>query len=74
MKNPAILVGLGSGREAWVSVDLSSLRFRVETEGEKDRIETITLAELKTRFPKTATAVAAALAQAVKAGDSATPQ
>jgi hypothetical protein len=73
MNPPPILIGLGSGREAWISIDLSSLRFFVEIEtdslGRKVRRESLSLKELKTQFPRAATAVAAALVQAVKSAD-----
>ena len=51
MKKPTILVGLGSGREAWLSIELDSLRFVLEIENGKRTVETLSLAELKTRLP-----------------------
>jgi len=66
MKKPSILIGLGSGREAWLSIELDSLRFVLEIENGKRTVETLSLAELKDRLPNVAGLVADVLAQAVK--------
>ena len=66
MKKPTILVGLGSGREAWLSIELDSLRFVLEIENGKRTVETLSLAELKTRLPGIAALVADVLAEAVR--------
>jgi len=66
MKKPSILIGLGSGREAWLSIELDSLRFVLETENGKRTVETLSLAELKDRLPNIAGLVAEILAEAVR--------
>jgi hypothetical protein len=66
LKKPTILVGLGSGREAWLSIELDSLRFVLETENGKRTVETLSLDELKTRLPGVAALVADVLAEAVR--------
>ena len=66
MKKPTILVGLGSGREAWLSIELDSLRFVLEIENGKRTVETLSLAELKDRLPNIAGLVAEILAEAVR--------
>ena len=66
MKKPTILVGLGSGREAWLSIELDSLRFVLEVENGKRTVESLSLAELKTRLPGIAALVADVLAEAVR--------
>jgi hypothetical protein len=66
VKKPTILVGLGSGREAWLSIELDSLRFVLEIENGKRTVETLSLAELKTRLPGIAALVADVLAEAVR--------
>ena len=66
MKKPTILVGLGSGREAWLSIELDSLRFVLEVENGKRTVETLSLAELKDRLPNIAGLVAEILAEAVR--------
>jgi hypothetical protein len=54
MKKPTILVGLGSGQEGWLSIELDSLKFFLEIENGKPSVETLSLGELKTRFPNIA--------------------
>ena len=66
MKKPSILIGLGSGREAWLSIELDSLRFVLEIENGKRTVETLSLAELKDRLPNIAGLVAEILAEAVR--------
>ena len=66
MRKPTILVGLGSGQEAWLSVELDSLRFVLETENGKRTTETLSLAELKTRLPGLASLVAEIVAEAIR--------
>jgi len=66
VKKPSLLVGLGSGREAWLSIELDSLRFVLETEERKPTVETLSLSELKDRLPGLTNLVAEVLAQAVK--------
>jgi hypothetical protein len=66
MKKPSILIGLGSGREAWLSIELDSLRFVLEIENGKQTVETLSLAELKDRLPNIAGLVAEILAEAVR--------
>ncbi|WP_165251239.1 hypothetical protein [Paludisphaera soli] len=66
MKKPYLLIGLGSGREAWLSIELDSLRFVLETEDRKPTVETLALSELKDRLPGLTSLVAEVLAQAVK--------
>jgi hypothetical protein len=66
VRNPTILIGLGSGREGWLSIELDSLRFVDEVENGKRTVETLCLAELKARFPNAANLVADALAAAVR--------
>jgi hypothetical protein len=65
MKQPTILVGLGSGREGWLSVDLDSLRFTLEIENGKRTVETLSLADLKSRLPNAAGLVAGIVAGAI---------
>jgi hypothetical protein len=52
--------------EGWLSIELDSLRFVLETENGKRTVETLTLAELKDQLPSIAGLVADVLAQAVK--------
>lgn len=66
MKRPTVLVGLGSGREAWLEVDLDSVRFLLVIENGKRTEEVLTVAELKTRLPRAANLAAEVLAQAVR--------
>jgi hypothetical protein len=66
MKKPTILVGLGSGREGWLSIELDSLRFVLEIENGKRTVETLSLSDLKTRLPNIAGLVAEVLAEAVR--------
>jgi len=66
MRKPTILVGLSSGREAWLSIELDSLRFVLEIENGKRTVETLSLTELKDRLPNITGLVADILAQAVK--------
>jgi hypothetical protein len=66
MKKPTILVRLGSGQEGWLSIELDSLRFVLEVENGKRSVETLSLLELKTRFPNLAVLVAEVLAEAVR--------
>jgi hypothetical protein len=61
-----ILVGLGSGREAWLSFDPESIRFTLEIEGRKPSVDVLSLAELQARFPSVADLVADLLADAVR--------
>ncbi len=66
MKTPTILIGLGSGQEGWLSIELDSLKFVLEVENGKRTVETLSLAELKTRLPNIANLVAEILAEAVR--------
>jgi hypothetical protein len=66
MKQPTILVGLGSGREGWLSIDLDSLRFILEVENGKRTVDTLSLSELKSRLPSVSNLVADVLAEAVR--------
>jgi hypothetical protein len=66
MKKPTILIGLGSGQEGWLSIELDSLKFVLEVGNGKRSVETLSLAELKTRLPNVAGLVAEILAEAVK--------
>jgi hypothetical protein len=66
MKTPTILIGLGSGQEGWLSIELDSLKFVLEVENGKRTVETLSLAELKTRLPNIASLVAEILAEAVR--------
>ena len=66
MRKPTILVGLGSGREGWLSIELDSLKFTLEIENGKRTEEILSLSELKTRYPNIADLVADILAQAVR--------
>jgi hypothetical protein len=64
MKQP-ILVGLGSGHEGRLSVDLGSIRFTLEIEDGKPGVECLTLSELKLRPPNAAGLVAGIVAEAI---------
>jgi hypothetical protein len=66
MKTPTILIGLGSGQKGWLSIELDSLKFVLEVENGKRTVETLSLAELKTRLPNIANLVAEILAEAVR--------
>jgi len=66
MRKPTILVGLGSGRNAWLSIELDSPRFTLEIENGIRTVETLSLAELKTRLPGISALVADVLAEAVR--------
>jgi hypothetical protein len=66
MKTPTILIGLGSGQEGWLSIELDSLKFVLEVENGKRTVETLSLAELKDRLPNIAGLVAEILAEAVR--------
>jgi hypothetical protein len=66
MRQPTILVGLGSGREGWLSIDLASLRFRLEIERDKGIVEILSLEEVKTQLPNITGLVADILAAAVR--------
>jgi hypothetical protein len=66
MKTPTILIGLGSGQEGWLSIELDSLKFILEVENGKRTVETLSLAELKSRLPNIANLVADILAEAVR--------
>jgi hypothetical protein len=66
MRKPTILVRLGSGREGWLSIELDSLRFELEIENGKRSVETLSLADLKTRLPNLAGLVAEILAEAIR--------
>ena len=65
MKQPTILVGLGSGREGWLSVDLDSLRFTLEIDNGKRTAETLSLIDLKSRLPNAAGLMAGIVAEAI---------
>jgi hypothetical protein len=67
MRKPTILVGLGSGREGWLSVELDSLRFVLEIEDGNRTVEDLSLAELKTRLPGISGLVAEIVAEAIRA-------
>lgn len=67
MRSPTILVSLGSGQEAWLSVGLDSLLFKLETENGKTTTEVLTLTELKRRFPGISGLVAEVVAEAIRA-------
>jgi len=66
VRQPLMAIGMGSELEGWLSIDLDSLRFTLETENGKRTVETLTLAELRDWFPIIAGLVAGVLAQAVK--------
>lgn len=66
MRKPLIPVGLGSGRDAWLEVELDSFRFRLEVENGRGTVESLTLAELKTRLPIVANLVAEVVAEAIR--------
>jgi hypothetical protein len=66
MKKPIMRIGSGTGRAGWLSVELDSLRFVLEPENGEGTVETLTLAELKDRFPISLGLVTGVLAQAVK--------
>jgi hypothetical protein len=46
----SVSIALGSGAEGWISADLSQLRFVLE--GRRASREMLTLAEMKTRYPR----------------------
>jgi hypothetical protein len=66
MRKPTILIGLGSGREGWLSIDLDSLRFILEIETGRGTVETLSLGELKTRLPGIAGLVADIVGEAIR--------
>jgi hypothetical protein len=66
MRKPTILVGLGSGQEGWLSIELDSLRFVLEVENGKRTVETLSLSDLKIRLPNIAGLIAEIMAEAVR--------
>jgi hypothetical protein len=66
VKKPSILIGPDSGREAWLSTELDSIRFVLEIANGKRTVESLSLAELKDRLPNITGLVADVLAQAVR--------
>lgn len=66
MRKPTILVSLGSGQEAWLSIDLDALRFVLEMENGKLTTESLTLTDLKTRLPVITSVVAEIVAEAIR--------
>jgi len=57
MPNPLISIGLGSGQDAWLTIELETVRFKLETENGKKTVESLSIAELKVRLPQTANLV-----------------
>jgi len=47
MRKPSFLISLGSGQEAWLSIELDSIQFTLETENGKKTTEVLSLADLK---------------------------
>jgi hypothetical protein len=66
MRRPTILIGLGSGREGWLSIDLNSPMVILEIENGKRSVWTITLAKPMTRHPNFTGLAANMLAGAVR--------
>jgi hypothetical protein len=66
MKKPTILIGLGSGQEGWLSIDLDSLRFVLEIENGKRTADSLNLTELKSQLPNAANLVAEVVAEAIR--------
>lgn len=66
MRNPTLCIGLASGQEGWLTVDLDSVRFCLEIENGKRTVETLNIQELKMRLPITANVMAQILAEAVR--------
>ena len=66
MRQPTILIGLGSGREGRLRVELDCLRFTLEVDGGKPAVESLSLAELKNRFPNASGLVAEVVAEAIR--------
>lgn len=65
-RRPTIAIGLGSGQEGWLTVDLDTLRFQLEIENGRKTAETLTLTDLKTRLPSIANIVAEIVAEAIR--------
>ena len=66
MRCPTLLIGLSSGQEAWLTIDLASIRFTLEIENGKQTTETLTVQDLRARLPHAANVVASVLAEAVR--------
>ena len=66
MTNPTIMIGLGSGQEGWLTVDLETLRFKLEIENGKKTTEVLSVQDLKVRLPHTANVMADVLAEAIR--------
>jgi hypothetical protein len=67
MPNPRFPIGLASGQDAWLTVELESVRFTLEIGGRRPTVESLAIAELKTRLLRTADLVAQTLAGAIRA-------
>jgi hypothetical protein len=65
VRQPTILIGLGSGREGWLSVDLDSLRFTLEIDNGRQTVESLSLTDLKSRLPSAAGLMAGIVAEAI---------
>jgi hypothetical protein len=61
MRNPTILVG-----NAWLAVDIESIRFFLEVGNDKETIEVLTMRELKQRLPHAASLMGQVLALAME--------
>jgi hypothetical protein len=66
MRVATVPVSLGSGRDAWIEVDLDGLRFVVWIENGKTTREVVDLAELKRCYPVAANLIADVLAGAIR--------
>jgi hypothetical protein len=65
-RRPTIPVGLSSGQEGWLTVDLDAIRFILEVENGRRTEETLNLADLKKRLPSLSNIVAEVVAEAIR--------
>jgi hypothetical protein len=66
MRRPSIVIGLGSGKEGWLSIDLNSPMVILEIENGEPSLGTISLAEPITRHPNITCLAANMLAGAAR--------
>lgn len=61
---------LGGGSDGWASIDLDSIKFRVETERSPGRttVETLSRIELQRRYPRAAAQLAQVIFDATRPG------
>jgi hypothetical protein len=62
----SILIGLGSGQEAWLTPLLRSLWFRLDTEDPSASKEILSLRDVQARFPRSIDRLADLVAEAIR--------